>query len=69
MKVMTLRLSEADYERLRTLAYVENRSLTDIVREAMDTYMRARAEQAEFREALQRAMEENAQLIADLAKH
>jgi len=69
MKAMTLRLNETDYERLRTLAYVENRSLTDVVREAVEAYMRAKAEQIEFRAALQRAMQENAQLIADLAKY
>lgn len=69
MKAMTLRLNETDYERLRTLAYVENRSLTDVVREAVEAYMRAKAEHVEFRAALHRAMQENAELIADLAKH
>ncbi len=69
MKAMTLRLDETDYERLRTLAYVEKRSVTDVVREAVEDYIRAKAEQIEFRAALQRAMQENAELIADLAKH
>lgn len=69
MKAMTLRLNETDYERLRTLAYVENRSLTDVVREAVEAYMRSKAEHIEFRAALQRAMQENARLIADLAEH
>lgn len=69
MKAMTLRLDETEYERLRTLAFVEKRSMTDVVRVAVEDYVRAKAEQAEFRVALQRAMEENAQLISDLARH
>jgi len=69
MKAMTLRLDDTEYERLRTLAYVEKRSVTEVVREAVEDYIRTKAEHAEFRAALQRAMEENAQLIADLAKH
>ncbi len=69
MKAMTLRLEEAEYECLRTLAYVEKRSVTDVVREAIEDYVCAKAKQAEFRDALRRAMEENAQLIEDLAQH
>jgi predicted transcriptional regulator len=69
MKAMTLRLEETEYERLRTLAFVEKRSVTDVVREAIEGYVCAKAEQVEFRDALRRAMEENAQLIADLARH
>ncbi len=69
MKAMTLRLEETEYERLRTVAFVERRSVTDVVREAIEDYVWAKAEQAEFRDALRRAMEDNAQLIADLAGH
>jgi predicted transcriptional regulator len=69
MKAMTLRLDDTEYERLRTVAFVEKRSVTDVVREAILGYVRSKAERAEFRAALQRAMEENAQLIADLANY
>ncbi len=69
MKAMTLRLEETEYERLRMVAFVEKRSITDVVREAVASYVCAKADQAEFRAALQRAMEENARLIADLARH
>lgn len=48
---------------------LEKRSVTDVVREAVEGYLRAKAEHAEFRAALQRAMEENARLIADLATY
>jgi len=69
MKAMTLRLEETEYARLRTLAFVEKRAVSDLVREAIENYVVARAERAEFRDALRRAMEENAQLIEDLAQH
>ena len=69
MKAMTLRLSNTEYERLRTLAYVEDRAMTDVIREAIHEYIQRRAAHSEFRDALERAMQENAKLIADLANH
>jgi predicted transcriptional regulator len=69
MKAMTLRLSETEYERLRTMAYVEDRAMADLVREAIHDYVRRKASQDEFRASLEKAMQENAQLIAELAKH
>jgi predicted transcriptional regulator len=69
MKAMTLRLNETDYERLRTLAYVEDRAMADMIREAIQEYIERKASHDEFRASLERAMQENAQLIAELAKH
>ena len=69
MKAMTLRLNETDYERLRTLAYVEDRAMADMIREAIHEYIERKASHDEFRASLERAMQENAQLIAELAKH
>jgi predicted transcriptional regulator len=69
MKAMTLRLNETEYERLRTLAYVEDRAMADVIREAIYEYIQRKASHDEFRAALERAMQENAQLIAELAKH
>ena len=69
MKAMTLRLNETDYERLRTLAYVEDRAMADVIREAVQEYIQRKASHDEFRTSLERAMQENAQLIAELAKH
>ena len=66
---MTLRLNETDYERLRTLAYVEDRAIADVIREAIQEYIERKASHDEFRASLERAMQENAQLIAELAKH
>jgi predicted transcriptional regulator len=69
MKAMTLRLNETEYERLRTLAYVEDRAMADVIREAIYEYIQRKASHEEFRASLERAMQENAQLIAELAKH
>lgn len=69
MKAMTLRLNETDYERLRTLAYVEDRAIADVIREAIQEYIERKASHDEFRASLERTMQENAQLIAELAKH
>ena len=69
MKAMTLRLNDTEYERLRTLAYVEDRAMADVIREAIHEYIQRRASHDEFRASLQKAMRENAQLIAELAKY
>ena len=69
MKAMTLRLNETEYERLRTLAFVEDRPMADVIREAIHDYIQRKASHDEFRASLERAMRENAQLIAELAKY
>jgi len=69
VKAMTLRLKENEYERLRTLAFVEDRAITDVIREAIREHIQRKASRDEFRASLERAMQENAQLIAELAKH
>ena len=69
MKAMTLRLDETEHERLRTLAFVEKSTVTNVIRKAIQEYVQRKAKHAEFRTALERAMQENAQLIAELAKN
>jgi len=69
VKAMTLRLKENEYERLRTLAFVEDRAITDVIREAIREHIQRKASRDEFRASLERAMQENTQLIAELAKH
>jgi predicted transcriptional regulator len=69
MKAMTLRLNDTEYERLRALAYVEDRSMADVIREAIHEYIQRKASHDEFRASLEKAMQNNAQLIAELAKH
>ena len=69
MKAMTLRLNDTEYERLRTLAYAEDRPMSDVIREAIREYIQRKVSHDEFRASLEKAMQENAQLIAELAKY
>jgi hypothetical protein len=41
--------------------------MTDVIREAIYEYIQRKASHEGFRESLERAMQENAQLIAELA--
>ncbi len=59
IKALTLRLDERDYERLRVLAFVERRSLNDVVREAIRTYLEEHFKPSEVRTAMQRVMAEH----------
>ncbi|MCL7453122.1 MAG: hypothetical protein M8467_08735 [Anaerolineae bacterium] len=68
MKAMTLRLDETEYERLRVVAFVEDRAVSDVIREAIHEYVQRKASHDEFRASLERAMQENARLIAELAE-
>ena len=67
MKSLTLRLKETEYEQLRAVARAESRAMSDVIREAIHEYIQRKASRDEFRASLERAMQENARLIADLA--
>ena len=69
MKAMTLRLDETEYERLRTVAFVEDRAVSDVIREAIYEYIQRKASHDEFGTSLERAMQENARLIAEMADY
>lgn len=58
MKALTLRLEDEDYERLRVLAFIERRSMTDIVRDAIRRYVEHRAERGDVRKVLERTLRE-----------
>lgn len=58
MKALTLRLEDDDYEQLRALAFVERRSMTEIVRDAIRRYVEPRADRADVRRVLERSMRE-----------
>jgi predicted transcriptional regulator len=68
MKSLTLRLKETEYEQLRAVARMESRAMSDVIREAIHEYIQRKASHDEFRASLERAMQENAQLIAELAE-
>ena len=69
MRAMTLRLEQTEYERLRTLAFVEDRAVTEVIREAIQEYIQRRVSREEFRASLDKAMRENARLVTELAKY
>jgi predicted transcriptional regulator len=68
MKSLTLRLKETEYEQLRAVARAESQAMSDVIREAIHEYIHRKASRDEFRASLERAMQENARLIADLAE-
>ena len=69
MKAMTLRLDETEYERLRTVAFVEDRTVSDVIRDAIYEYIQRKASHDEFRASLERALQDNARLIAEMAEY
>jgi predicted transcriptional regulator len=68
MRTVTLHLSETEYEQLRALACAEDQTAADVIHKAIQEYVQRKASHAEFRAALERATQENAELIAQLAE-
>jgi len=67
MKTVTIHLSDAEYEQLRALASAEGQATANVIHEAIQEYIQRRASHAEFHAALERATQENAELIAQLS--
>lgn len=59
IKALTLRLEERDYERLRVLAFVERRTLSDVVRDAIRTYLQEHLRPNDVRAVMRRALSEH----------
>ena len=68
MRIVTIHLSDTEYEQLQTLAIASNQTLTDVIHESIREYIHHKASQDEFRAALERAIQENSELIAELAE-
>jgi predicted DNA-binding protein len=51
-----LRLEDDDYERLRALAFIERRSIADVVRAAIRVYVDDRMEPGEVHVLVERAL-------------
>jgi len=51
------------------LAYVEDRAMANVIRGAIYGYIQRKVSRDEFCDSLERAMQDNAQLIAELAAH
>jgi predicted transcriptional regulator len=69
MTTITIRLNDTEYEQLCTLALVQDRAMTELIREAIREYIQRKAASVEFHTALSRALQETTQLIAELAEH
>lgn len=68
MRTLSLRLSDAEYEQLHALALAEDQTVDHVILEAIHEYIQRKASHGEFRASLERAMQENAQLIAEMAE-
>jgi len=68
MKTVTTHLNDTEYEQLRALASPEGQTMADLIHEAIQEYIQRRASNSEFRAALERATQENAELISGLAE-
>lgn len=66
-KAMTLRLPGDTARNLELTAQVDGVTISDAVREAIETHIRSRREDDEFRERLRHSVEENNELLKRLA--
>jgi predicted transcriptional regulator len=68
MRIVTIHLSDTEYEQLQTLALASDRTLTEVIHESIREYIHHKASHDGFRAALERAIQENAELIAALVE-
>lgn len=68
MRTVTLHLSDKEYEQLQALAHASDQTLTNLILEAIHEYIHHKGSHEEFRAGLERSIEENAELIAELAE-
>jgi predicted transcriptional regulator len=69
MRSVTLHLSDKEYEQLQTLAHASGQTLSDVILEAILEYIHhQKASHEGFRAALERAIQENFELMAELAE-
>ena len=68
MKTVTTHLSDTEYEQLRALASPEDQTMANLIHEAIQEYIQRRVSHTELRAALERATQENAELISGLAE-
>jgi predicted DNA-binding protein len=68
-KAMTLRLETEQHETLQTIAEVEGRPVSDVVRSAIDEMIDHARNDAEFQKRVEAAMERHQKLLEKLAKH
>jgi len=67
-KAMTLRMPSGTAKELEATAQVDGVSISEAVREAIETHIESRRNDEEFRERLRRSIEENRELLERLAR-
>ena len=67
-KAMTLRMPPETARELEVTAQIDGVSVSEAVREAIDSHIKSRREDEDFRERLRRSLEENKELLERLAR-
>jgi predicted transcriptional regulator len=67
-KTMTLRLTDEQARELEAVARVDEMTVSDTVRQAIDERIKARRQDSEFQNRLRRLMEENQAALERLAQ-
>ena len=67
-KTMSLRLDDEQAATLELIARADDRTLTDTVREAIDTHIQQRRNDAEFQDRLKRYLDEEREVLERLAR-
>ena len=66
-KSMTLRIDEALAERVRTIAEVEDTTMSDVIRDALEEHVERRRRDPEFQTMLKRNLRRHEELLNMLA--
>jgi predicted DNA-binding protein len=67
-KAMTLRLPSETAKDLEATAKVDGVTVSEAVREAIETHIESRRKDTDFRDRLRRSIEENKELLERLAR-
>ncbi|HWF49767.1 MAG TPA: hypothetical protein VG294_03890 [Solirubrobacteraceae bacterium] len=67
-KAMTLRLSAKQAKELETVAQIDQVPVSEAVRTAIESHIEARRQDAEFRDRLRQALEEQRDILERLAQ-
>ncbi len=68
-RAMTLRLQPEQHETLQTIAEVEGRPVSDVVRTAIDEMIERARSDADFQKRVEAAMQRHQKLLEKLAHH
>lgn len=68
-KAMTLRLQTEQHETLQTIAEVQGKPVSDVVRTAIDEMIERARSDAGFQKRVEAAMERHQKLLEKLANH